>query len=97
MSIVKSKILKQLADNYPKFLKKDIELALDSVLNEIIKALANNQNCEIRGFGTLKIKKLKERVGRNPKTGLKITIPSRNTIQWKMSKQLFNILNKKYE
>ena len=35
MAIVKSKLLKQLSDNYPNFLKKDLEKSLNIVLNEI--------------------------------------------------------------
>lgn len=93
MSIVKSKILDQLADNYPNFLRKDLEKTLDLVLEEIARALSKHQNVEIRGFGTFKIKKQKARIGRNPKNGSKIEIPARNTIQWKMSKQLFKLLN----
>ena len=93
MSIVKSKILDQLADNYPNFLRKDLEKTLNLVLEEITRALSKHQNVEIRGFGTFKIKKQKARIGRNPKNGLKVEIPEKNTIQWKMSKQLFKLLN----
>ena len=63
MSIVKSKILDQLTDNYPNFLRKDLEKALNLVLDEIARALSKQQNVEIRGFGTLskKINKSKNR------------------------------------
>ena len=93
MSIVKSKILDQLTDNYPNFLRKDLEKALSLVFDEIAIALSKQQNVEIRGFGTFKIKKRKARIGRNPKNGSRIEIPAKNTIQWKMSKQLFKFLN----
>ena len=93
MSIVKSKILDQLTDNYPNFLRKDLEKALNLVLDEIVRALSKQQNVEIRGFGTFKIKKQRARIGRNPKDGSRIEIPAKNTIQWKMSKQLFKLLN----
>ena len=93
MSIVKSKILDQLADNYPNFLRKDLEKTLNLVLEEITRALSKHQNVEIRGFGTFKIKKQKARIGRNPKDGSRVEIHAKNTIQWKMSKQLFKLLN----
>jgi len=35
LAIVKSKLLKQLSDNYPNFLKKDLEKFTDIILNEI--------------------------------------------------------------
>ena len=97
MSIVKSQIIDQLADNYPNFLRKDLKKTLNLILDEIISGLSKNNNVEIRGFGTFKIKKQKARMGRNPKNGLKVEIPEKKTIQWKMSKELFNKLNKKNE
>ena len=35
MAIVKSKLLKQLSENYPNFLKKDLEKFTNIILNEI--------------------------------------------------------------
>ena len=94
MSIVtKSKILDQLADNYKNFLRSDLEKVLNLVLDEITRALSKQQRCEIRGFGSFRIKKQKSRIGRNPKTGEQIQIAAKNSIQWKMSKQLFKLLN----
>ncbi len=52
MAIVKSKLLKQLSDNYPNFLKKDLEKSLNIILNEIKLALLKGENVEIRNFGT---------------------------------------------
>ena len=95
MSIVKSKILDKLADNYPQFLRKDLKKTLDLLFNQIIESLSKSNTVEIRNFGTFKVKIQKERQGRNPKDGSKIQIPTRKTIQWKMSKELFNKLNNK--
>ena len=94
MSFVKSKILEKLANSYPNFLKRDLEKALNLVLDEIIKAVASGINVEIRGFGSFKIKNLKPRIGRNPKDGSRVNIPSKQTVRWKTSKELFKKLNK---
>ena len=51
MAIVKSKLLKQLANNYPNFLKKDLEKFTDIILNEIKQALKRGDRVELRGFG----------------------------------------------
>ena len=93
MSFVKSQILNQLADSYPNFLKRDLEKALNVVLDEIVESLTNGYNVEIRGFGSFKIKELKPRIGRNPKTGSKIEIPARKSVHWKISKEFFQQLN----
>ena len=93
MAIVKSKILKQLSDNYPNFLKKDLEKFANIILNEIKKALKRGERVELRGFGIFHINIQKARISRNPKTGEKVNTPQKKTIHFKMSKDLFKKLN----
>ena len=93
MAIVKSKLLKQLSDNYPNFLKKDLKKSLNIVLNEIKLALYNGDNVELRDFGTWSINTQKARLSRNPKTGEKIKTPEKKRIRFKMSKKLFKKIN----
>ena len=93
MSVVKSKLLDKLADNYPQFLRKDLKKPLDLLFNQIIESLSKGNTVEIRNFGTFKVKIQKQRQVRNPKYGSKIQIPTRKTIQWKMSRELKKVLN----
>ena len=93
MSFVKSRILDQLANSYPNFLRRDLEKTLNLVLDEIIKAIAKGENVQIRGFGSFKNRQLKTRIGRNPKDGSRIEIPAKQSVQWKISKELFQRLN----
>ncbi len=93
MAIVKSKLLKQLADNYPNFLKKDIEKFSEIILKEIKQTLKRGERVELRGFGVFSTNIQKARISRNPKTGEKIHTPEKKTIHFKMSKDLFNKLN----
>ena len=93
MAIVKSKILKQLSDNYPNFLKKDLDKFANIILNEIKKALKRGERVELRGFGIFHTNIQKARISRNPKTGEKVNTPQKKTIHFKMSKDLFKKLN----
>ena len=93
MAIVKSKLLKQLSDNYPNYYKKDLEKFLNIILIEIKKALQRNESCEIRGFGRFSCRIQKKRISRNPRTGEKVETPEKKTIHFKMAKELFNKLN----
>ena len=93
MAIVKSKLLKQLSDNYPNFLKKDLEKSLNIVLSEIKLALYKGDSVEFRDFGTWSINMQKARLSRNPKTGEKIETPEKKKIRFKMSKKLFKKIN----
>ena len=93
MAIVKSKILKQLSDNYPNFFKKDLEKFANIILNEIKKSLKRGERVELRGFGIFYTNIQKARISRNPKTGEKVNTPQKKTIHFKMSKDMFNKLN----
>ena len=93
MAIVKSKLLKQLSNNYPNFLKRDLSKFTDIILDEIKEALKRGDSVELRGFGRFSIKIQKARISRNPKTNTKVDTPEKKTINFKMSKDLFKILN----
>ena len=93
MAIVKSKLLKQLSKNYPNFLKKDLDKFVNIIFNEIKRSLKKGERVELRGFGVFSSKIQKARISRNPKTNEKIDTPEKKTINFKMSKDLFKILN----
>ena len=93
MSFVKNRILDQLANSYPNFLRRDLKKALNLVFDEIIKAIAKDENVQIRGFGSFKNRQLRTRIGRNPKDGSRIEIPAKQGVRWKISKELFQKLN----
>ena len=93
MAIVKSKLLKQLTDNYPNFLKKDLEKFLDIFFKEVKQALHRGERVELRGFGVWSTHIQKARISRNPKTGEKVNTPEKKTIHFKIAKELFNRLN----
>ena len=93
MAIVKSKLLKQLSNNYPNFLKKDIEKFTNIILNEIKRALKRGDRVELRGFGVFSTNLQKARISRNPKTGEKVAVPEKKVISWKMSKEMFKKIN----
>ena len=93
MAIVKSKLLKQLSNNYPNFLKKDLEKFSNIILNEIKLALKRGDRVELRGFGIFSTNVQKARISRNPKTGEKVNTPEKKTIHFKMAKELFKKLN----
>ena len=93
MAIVKSKLLKQFSKNYPNFLKKDLEKFTDIILREIKISLQRSERVELRGFGVFSTKIQKARISRNPKTNEKVDTPEKKTIHFKMSKDLFKILN----
>ena len=97
MAVVKSKLLKQLSENYPNFLKKDLEKFINIIFTEIKLTLKRGERVEIRGWGIFSTNIQKARISRNPKTGERINTPQKRTIHFKMAKDLFKKLNNEKE
>ena len=93
MAVVKSKILENLSNNYPNFLKKDLSKLIDIVLAEIEKSLAKEERIELRDIFSLETRIQKSRISRNPKNSEKVYVPEKKTVQFKMSKKWFNSIN----
>ena len=93
MAVVKSNLLKQLADGYPNFLRKDLSKLLDIILNEMENALKKGERVELRDIFTLETRIQKARISRNPKTNEKIETPNKKVIHFKMSKEWFKKIN----
>ncbi len=93
MAIVKSKILDELSDNYPNFLKKDLSKLIEIALIQIEKSLEKNERVELRDIFTLETRIQKARISRNPKTQEKVEVSQKKTVHFKMSKKWFNSLN----
>jgi len=73
--------------------RKDAEKAVNTIFNEISDTLANGGRVEIRGFGSFMVKDYKPYVGRNPKTGVKIKVPSKKLPFFKAGKGLKDTIN----
>lgn len=68
--------------------KQKAEQVVDSLFNAIKDALAAGNRIELRGFGVFTVKPRKRGVGRNPRTGQEVAIPSGKTIRFKPGKEL---------
>ena len=95
MSVVKSKLIKQLADNYPNFLRKDLTKLVDIALYEMQNALKRGERVELRDLFALEPRIQKERISRNPKTNEKINTPEKKAILFRMSKEWSKKINEK--
>jgi integration host factor subunit beta len=50
---------------------------VEAILDGITRALSAGHRVEIRGFGTFGVRQRRSRVGRNPKTGARVEVPSK--------------------
>jgi DNA-binding protein HU-beta len=68
--------------------KTDAGKALDGLITSIQTALQNNDSVALVGFGTFEVKDRPERKGRNPQTGVEITIAASKAPGFKPGKGL---------
>ena len=68
--------------------KLKAEQAVDALFHSMKEALARGDRIELRGFGVFIVKPRKRGVGRNPRTGEEVAIPSGKTIRFKPGKEL---------
>ncbi len=66
---------------------------VDEVLEHILKALVEGENVKISSFGTFSCKQKKERIGRNPKTGIEAPIIARKVVTFKSSQIMKEKIN----
>ena len=68
---------------------------VESVLDEMIDALARDEMVKISSFGSFSVRKKGQRVGRNPKTGEEVPILPRRVLVFRPSHVLKNRINAK--
>jgi DNA-binding protein HU-beta len=68
--------------------KMKAEQAVDALFQSMKEALTRGERIELRGFGVFVVKPRKRGVGRNPRTGEEVAIPSGKTIRFKPGKEL---------
>ena len=74
--------------------KVDTAAIMNAFINEINKAMHNNDIVVIPGFGSFKIKNVKARKGRNIKNGQMVNIPAKQKIKFTAGNKLVNSLKK---
>ena len=73
--------------------KKDAEKALKAFTDVVAEELVKGEKIQLVGFGTFEVSERKEREGRNPKSGEKMTISASRTPKFKAGKALKDQVN----
>jgi integration host factor subunit beta len=73
--------------------KKHAELIVNTVFESIVNSLKEGEKIELRGFGSFRIRRRGPRIGRNPKTGARVHVPSKKIPYFKPGKDLKEMLN----
>ncbi len=86
--MTKSELISKLAMRYTQLVTKDAELAVKTILDAMGDSLSQGERIEIRGFGSFSLNYRPPRVGRNPKTGGKVSVPEKYVPHFKAGKEL---------
>ena len=73
--------------------RKDSEEIVETIFDSIVGSLHKGEKIEIRGFGSFRTRQRQSRVGRNPKTGTRVEVPSKRIPYFKPSKELRDLVN----
>jgi integration host factor subunit beta len=73
--------------------KKDAESVVNTVFGQIMEALKSDDKIELRGFGSFRVRRRRSRLGRNPKTGDRVDVPSKRIPYFKPGKELRDLIN----
>jgi integration host factor subunit beta len=91
--MTKSELIESLVRSQSQLGYKDIELAVKTILEQMVQTLAAGERIEIRGFGSFSLHYRPPRIGRNPKSGESVTLPAKFVPHFKPGKQLRERVN----
>ena len=91
--MTKSELIESLVRSQSQLGYKDIELAVKTILEQMVQTLAAGERIGIRGFGSFSLHYRPPRIGRNPKSGESVTLPAKFVPHFKPGKQLRERVN----
>lgn len=73
--------------------RTDAETIVETIFDSVVGALRAGDKIEIRGFGSFRTRQRNSRIGRNPKTGVRVDVPAKRVPFFKPSKDLRDLVN----
>ena len=77
----------------PELCKETAVEYVQDVFDIIAEALVSRERVKLKGIGMLVIKTLAEREGRDPRTGNKMHVPSKDTVRFRITRSFKAQLN----
>src|SRR6516164_9914318 len=92
--MIKSELVKRIASQTPHLYDRDIEKVVNAILDEMMEALRRGDRVELRGFGAFSVKLREARTGRNPRTGVVVSVAKKAYPFFKTGKEIRARLNR---
>jgi integration host factor subunit beta len=91
--MIKSELVERIADQNPHLYRRDVESIVNAILDAIITAMARGDRIELRGFGNFSVRHRSARPGRNPRTGVTVSVKEKSMPFFKAGKEMRRRLN----
>ena len=91
--MTKKEIVKQISEDLGLTQLKTKEI-VQKTFDAIIETLLQEKRIELRNFGVFEVKRRKARKARNPRTGDKVYVPSKNVVTFKPGKEMEELVRK---
>ncbi|MDH3266705.1 MAG: integration host factor subunit beta [Gammaproteobacteria bacterium] len=86
--MIKSELVAKISERNPHLYQRDVEHVVNAVLEEVVSALSRGDRVELRGFGAFSVKNRPARIGRNPRTGEKVSVEEKFVPFFKTGKEI---------
>jgi len=93
--MTRAELIDKLAGKVTHLTRTQIEVIINTIFDSIKDALACRDKVEVRGFGSFKLRSRKERNGRNPKTGIPVSVPAKLVPFFRAGKELKELVDGK--
>ena len=91
--MTKSELIDRITEQQDHLSLRDVELAVNIMLEQMAAALGDGERIEIRGFGSFSLHHRNARLGRNPKTGEQVPLDAKYVPHFKAGKELRELVN----
>jgi integration host factor subunit alpha len=81
-TLTRKDLRRKVHEKLPNLLQEQSNKLTDKVFDLMIESLVNGEQVKLREFGVFKVHNKKERLGRNPKTGVEAVITARRSVKF---------------
>ena len=92
--MIKSELIRRISSQNPHLYERDIEKVVNAIFDEMVEALRRGDRIELRGFGAFSVKLREARQGRNPRTGVAVSVGKKAMPYFKTGKEMRTRLNR---
>ena len=92
--MLKSDLIERISSQNPHLYQRDLEKVVDAIFDQILEALARGDRVELRGFGVFSTKLREARTGRNPRTGVAVSVAQKAMPYFRAGREMRKRLNR---